>query len=913
MTTELHRRLNAFESELDAMHRELGRLRAMAEGFDPVTSAPEAAPAPASWVIRQPHAQPMPAPVSVPAAAPRHEPRPPSPRRLEMPELDFSAWLGARALALTGGAVTVLGVVFFFVLAVDRGWIGPTARVSLGATASALLFGAGVWARRRYGDTDAAVAAAGAGIAGGYATLLFAAAKYELLPDLAALGVAAAIAAVGTAAAIAWRAQILAGLGLIGAMAVPFATALDYPNDLTNLGTAFAALVLVATAVVALRERWLVLLGSAGAVGLLQIGGLVAQTDTADHVVVALATTYWLIALGIAAAAQWRSREALDRLPASFVTVGTAFAGLSAASLLEADTLGYALIVVGGVELGLGVACSIRRRLPELGALLGVAGLTVGAVACGVLLAGATLALAWAAEAAVLAWLAPRVREPRLLLMSLAFFIAAAFHALFVDAPASQLYDVTSDPASGALAVVAVAIAAAAVAATARVWPGEPRESEGVLAFLDGPAGEFAAVHSKRRIAGSWTAGVLAFYAAALGILGLFVHERRSTSICEAWAWGHVAVRALAIGLALAFVLAWPYTRIGRHLLLASYGLVVAAIATAVAFDLDRLDSPPRGWTVLITGLGTLAVILVNELRDGVGDELDWLPPVLAPVSLAGILAGCEWLSSGPAEGGNGSLVALGISAGYCALAALVFARGRRSFSTMLWAPALAVATVATINLLDDNVLVFAFSAAAAAIAGIGWRAGERRVTVAAAGLLALALAYVAALNAPPEDFFAASDSPATGVPAVLSLMGGAVALALTLEGPLRRWALGGAAVLGVYSVSLTILGAFEQFDGASVATSFQRGHTAVSAFWGVLGLVPLVVGLQRHSSVLRMAGFALFGISLAKLFLYDLGELSSITRAFSFLAVGGVLLVAGFVYQRLAADGNGERQLAAH
>jgi len=96
------------------------------------------------------------------------------------------------------------------------------------------------------------------------------------------------------------------------------------------------------------------------------------------------------------------------------------------------------------------------------------------------------------------------------------------------------------------------------------------------------------------------------------------------------------------IGLAVALVLAWPYTRIGRHLLLASYGLVGTALTFAIAFDLDRIDSPQRGWTFLVTGVGTLAVILVNELRNGVGDELDWLPPSLAPVSLATILAGSE-------------------------------------------------------------------------------------------------------------------------------------------------------------------------------------------------------------------------------------------------------------------------------
>jgi uncharacterized membrane protein len=209
--------------------------------------------------------------------------------------------------------------------------------------------------------------------------------------------------------------------------------------------------------------------------------------------------------------------------------------------------------------------------------------------------------------------------------------------------------------------------------------------------------------------------------------------------------------------------------------------------------------------------------------------------------------------------------------------------------------------------------LVFAFSAAAAAIAGIAWWAGERRLTVAAGALLGLGLLYVAALDAPPADFFSASDSPASGVPAVASLIAGAVVLALTLEGSLQRWVVRGAAILGVYGVSLSILGAFEEFDGASVATSFQRGHTAVSTFWGLLGLLTLLVAIRRRSTVLRTAGFALFGLSLAKLFVYDLGELSSITRALSFLAVGGVLLVAGFIYQRLAADGNGDPSLAAH
>jgi len=70
-----------------------------------------------------------------------------------------------------------------------------------------------------------------------------------------------------------------------------------------------------------------------------------------------------------------------------------------------------------------------------------------------------------------------------------------------------------------------------------------------------------------------------------------------------------------------------------------------------------------------------------------------------------------------------------------------------------------------------------------------------------------------------------------------------------------------------------------------------------------VLGLAALYLGLKRRSARMRLAGFVIFGVSLAKIFLYDLSELSSITRAFSFLAVGAVLLFGGFLYQRLSAE----------
>src|SRR5439155_24363816 len=100
---------------------------------------------------------------------------------------------------------------------------------------------------------------------------------------------------------------------------------------------------------------------------------------------------------------------------------------------------------------------------------------------------------------------------------------------------------------------------------------------------------------------------------------------------------------------------------------------------------------------------------------------------------------------------------------------------------------------------------------------------------------------------------------------------------------------------------SLSVLELAELATSADIDTEFQRGHTGVSAFWGLISLAFLYFGLTRRWRTLRLGGFALFGVTLAKIFLYDLAFLSSLTRALSFIAVGGVLLLAGFFYQRLS------------
>ncbi len=208
---------------------------------------------------------------------------------------------------------------------------------------------------------------------------------------------------------------------------------------------------------------------------------------------------------------------------------------------------------------------------------------------------------------------------------------------------------------------------------------------------------------------------------------------------------------------------------------------------------------------------------------------------------------------------------------------------------------------VAVAQLLDGTYAVLAWAAVGAALAWLSARTSEPRFLVGAAAYVAVALGHAVVFEAPPSDLFVAQTHPAGGAPAILIVAAAVAVLGyFSRRGRTAAWALAG--VLAVYGLSLAILELVASIFNQSLQTEFQRGHTAVSAFWGLLGLALLYAGLKRWRS-LRLAGFALFAVSLGKIFIYDLPSLSSVTRALSFLAVGAVLLLGGFFYQHLSAD----------
>ena len=915
MTVDMRSRLDDFGRRLEVLENELAELRQLAFP-EPVVPPVPAVPPPPAW---------KPVPVAtesrIPPPAPKltPQPLPPLPAR-ESREIDWSVFFGAKALAWAGGAVTLLGIVFFFVLAVNRGWIGPVARVSLGAIASALVFGAGLYVKRRYEELyHSALAAVGAGIGGGYMTLLAAKVLYDLVPDWTAMLIAAGIAAAGVATALAWSSELIAGLGLVGATLAPAALGID-SGELSAAGTGFAALVFAGTAIVAIRQRWSRLLGVGVLASLPQVAILLAQAEPTEWDVVAATAFFWLLYLG--AAIGWQERlgsGALASLPASLLVLSGVLSGAASAAQFDGRSAGWAMLIAAGVYGLVAAALFPTRRHRDLSALNAAVGLALVAVALAVLLSGPSLAVAWAAEAAVLAWLARAVGDIRYQLASLVYLGAALVYSLADVAPLTQLYDAVAKPTEGAVAIVAIAVSAAIGAWYCRAW-GDAAPARGVFAPLEPLFAGFRRSQPGWRLVLAGTSGLSALYAASLAVLGL-AQWISDGAVEPAFEWGHVAVTGLW-GLVAIGALAGGH-RFGRlELRAAGHTWLGAVLVQVFMFDGVELSGSPRGYAFLV-GAGTLLVgALVDRLN--IRDDVSLLISAGAAISsLAFAVAGLVVLVD---DVQTESLALLGLAALYGAIAALVFARDR-DLSLFLWAPALGVAGYASWQLLDGTWLVLAWSAASVALIALAHYSGEKRFEVASFSFLVLALGRALFYEAPLGDLFEANRHPEAGIPSLLFALGATAAfaillprtptrsapekgansyveLAYALDSQRERWRKAAEAVTAVlcaYAASLGILGLAEAAGGASVETNFERGHSAVSAFWGLIGLVVLYLGLKRGVTWLRVVGFGLFGLALAKLFLYDLAFLSSITRALSFLAVGALLLVAGFFVQRLS------------
>lgn len=83
-----------------------------------------------------------------------------------------------------------------------------------------------------------------------------------------------------------------------------------------------------------------------------------------------------------------------------------------------------------------------------------------------------------------------------------------------------------------------------------------------------------------------------------------------------------------------------------------------------------------------------------------------------------------------------------------------------------------------------------------------------------------------------------------------------------------------------------------------SFSGNFARDMT-YSIAWALFAFALLILGMKRELRYVRYAGLALLLITLAKLFLNDLVNLSPLYRIGAFMGVALILIVASFAYQR--------------
>ena len=818
---------------------------------EPTTSVPEPE-TPAKEAPAPPEREP---PIAVPIAPPP-QPAPIAPR------MSLEERLGTQWAVWVGGLAVVLGGIFLVRYSIEQGLLGPGVRVTLGALLAVALIVAGEWTRR--GERLSGIAglptahipsiltAAGTTVA--YADVYAAYALYGFLGPGSAF-IMLGLVALATLAAALLHGQTLAGLGLVGAYLTPLLVASEHP-DYWSLYIYLAVVTAAAFALARVRMwPWLAIAA------------------------VVFSAGWTLPGVGIVS---------VDALGAHLFHVVTGFA------------LAAALIVAG---LFLGPDAEVGRidgvSSAALGTYLVAATLLVLAsrhdplaLATFAVLVAATVAIAWRAEPAAAA-----VPAAALLAALVIVRWAVDIHVGHLLAP--------SGPVAGAV-------------------PEPPKadvEWHLVLAtgfaLLFGTAGYRAQGRSRRPIVPIlWSASAVFAPVAILATLYYrianlepsipFAASALLLSVLYALATEQLDKRALRPGLAAAGALFATGA--------------VAALALALTMALEK------GWLTVALALMVAGIAWVADKR-----PLPALRMLAAAVAVL-VMARIAWEPRivGPDVGTtpifNWLLYGYGISAAAFAVGGHLLRRRADD------GPARTIdsgAIVLTVLLAFSEIRHFIYrgdiyrnstglaelalqvSVGLAMTIGLEWLRLHTRslvhdvgaLVVAALTLMAIVLGLAVSKNPlltgePVGGSFVNLILLGYGLPAVL-----AAALALQTRGVRPRFYSATAAVTAVaLALAYLSLEARALYHGEvlSVGPTSNAEQYTYSAVWLAFGVVLLAGGVLLRSQPVRFASAAVVILTVLKVFLVDMHDLTGIYQGLSFIGLGVVLLGIGWLYQRL-------------
>lgn len=782
---------------------------------------------------------------------------------------NFEEALASRWLVWLGAVAIALGGAFLVKYAIDRGMLGPATRVTLGFTLGlALIFGGEYLRHRPLQKAIAAVRAnyvppalTASGLFTAFASILAAYNLYGLLPPLIAFAglVAVAALAFGLSLLHGW---FVALMGLIGAFAVPALVSVSVPSA----WSLFAYLLVVEVsclAVLRFQTWWWLALATLACTALWPVIWLVTHWQVSDALplgIYLLATAALFLNLGYgrqrdSAPQDWREEMAQLQLPEALGWIAAVTVAVLAFAVASAAGFSITSIVFVGLVVALYLV--MGRRESAFDVLTVVGGATVLAVTA-----------AWTLPARV------TLPRPR-------FQIQGREIGRDVAAPLipPELFDFT-------VATV-------------------------VLGGLVGIGG-FVALWGAKRPA------IWAAVSAATPVLILVIAYWRIKDFGIDIQWAVMALALALIGVGAASRVARYPERAKLSLPLGFYAAaVVAFLSLAFTMTLQQawltvafsLQLPALAWIhrrvpekpLEVIGLAVAGVILVRLVFNY--NVLDYAltgPPLTSWVVYGyGIPAVMFlWAARMFRGGGVGLLVTL-LEAGSLVFAVLLVSLLIRLFIE-------GTLTSITYSLEEQSLQSIAWLAMGYVLS-IHYRRRAHPVSLYGSRILSgVAAAQVLLLQVLASNPLVTHE-PVGHYPVVNVLLlaygvPAAFAFRIAVEETASRLLSGVLAMTGFVLVfvylSLEVTRSFQGPTLDSAATTNAELY-AYSMAWLAYAALLLALGILRKQTILRHASMAVLLISVLKVFLFDMSDLTGLLRAASFLGLGLSLVGIGYLYQR--------------
>jgi hypothetical protein len=90
-----------------------------------------------------------------------------------------------------------------------------------------------------------------------------------------------------------------------------------------------------------------------------------------------------------------------------------------------------------------------------------------------------------------------------------------------------------------------------------------------------------------------------------------------------------------------------------------------------------------------------------------------------------------------------------------------------------------------------------------------------------------------------------------------------------------------------------------ELINWMAISESDQSYKLGLSILWGVYALLLIILGIWKNKKYLRISAIVLFGVTLVKLFFYDIASLNGISKTIVFVSLGLLLLIISFLYNK--------------